>query len=82
MLPAVPNRASDGGQPESREPKDWRDYLDDAGDEICKAERLSHDDMAIERRRRLAAIDAAIFSLQAAKELVPRPSISPKEWGL
>jgi hypothetical protein len=73
MFEPLPDRASNSG-PEPSWPADWRDWLCIAEEDIAAARRMESDiqfDSNAKRNRvRIAAINAAMDALIAAKELL------------
>jgi hypothetical protein len=75
MSESLPDRASNAG-PEPAWRNDWRDWLCIAEEDIAAARRMEKDTRfgsdAGRNRNRIAAINAAMDALQAAKELLCR----------
>ena len=66
----LPDRASDSGPDAQEPPKDWMDWLFEAGDTITDARRFNADDVRDERLHRIRLIDSAIEALQEARKLL------------
>lgn len=67
----IPGRASDAGPASTGEPMDWRDYLEDAIDDLQTALRLYRDDPAAERKLRLERIGHAVERCSDATKHLP-----------
>ena len=77
MSESLPDRASNAGpEPAWSADADWRDWLCIAEEDISAARRMEidirFDSNAKRNRSRIAAINAAMDALQAAKELLCR----------
>jgi hypothetical protein len=64
------SRTSDAGPEEPVDTRDWSDWLYVAQETAKAASRICDDNLWMQRRMRLSAIDEAIDALKMARELV------------
>ena len=69
----LPSRASDAG-PDCLtydDPMDWRDWVNEARENLNHAMNRAHDDLGVQREKRTLFLRLAKEAIEMAEELVP-----------